>query len=300
MLLKKGDTIGVIAPSSSVEDKDIEKINESTKLMEDFGFKIKFSNNFYNNTFGYSATPQEKAQDLNDMFADSSIKAIFAVKGGANSNSMFEYIDYELIKNNPKILCGFSDTTSILNVINDKTGIITYHGPTFKSLTSWDTDYAYKQVIKKFVDDNWNLYEKGEEFFTVKPGIAEGKLIGGNLSMINNLCSGKYKIDFKDKILFIEELSFESDAELVSNYLYNMKQNGVFDKIKGLWIGHYENEIPLEKIVLDVLGNEYDFPIVKCNHFGHTEKKTVIPIGTLAKIDTNEKQAVKLIQNCVE
>jgi len=289
MLLKKGDTIGVIAPSSSVEDKDIEKINESTKLMEDFGFKIKFSNNFYNNTFGYSATPQEKAQDLNDMFADSSIKAIFAVKGGANSNSMFEYIDYELIKNNPKILCGFSDTTSILNVINDKTGIITYHGPTFKSLTSWDTDYAYKQVIKKFVDDNWNLYEKGEEFFTVKPGIAEGKLIGGNLSMINNLCSGKYKIDFKDKILFIEELSFESDAELVSNYLYNMKQNGVFDKIKGVWVGNYNGEFPLENILLDVLEDKYSFPIIKSNNFGHIDNKQIIPIGVIAKIDTNKK-----------
>jgi len=289
MLLKKGDTIGVIAPSSSVEDKDIEKINESTKLMEDFGFKIKFSNNFYNNTFGYSATPQEKAQDLNDMFADSSIKAIFAVKGGANSNSMFEYIDYELIKNNPKILCGFSDTTSILNVINDKTGIITYHGPTFKSLTSWDTDYAYKQVIKKFVDDNWNLYEKGEEFFTVKPGIAEGKLIGGNLSMINNLCSGKYKIDFKDKILFIEELSFESDAELVSNYLYNMKQNGVFDKIKGVWVGNYNGEFPLENILLDVLEDKYSFPIIKSNNFGHIDNKQIIPIGVIAKIDKNKK-----------
>ena len=288
MLLKKGDTIGVIAPSSSVEDKDIEKINESTKLMEDFGLQIKFSNNFYNNTFGYSATPQEKAQDLNNMFADSSIKAIFAAKGGANSNSMFEYIDYELIKNNPKILCGFSDTTSILNVINDKTGIITYHGPTFKSLTSWDTDYAYKQVIKKFVDNNWNLYEKGEEFFTVKPGMAEGKLIGGNLSMINNLCSGKYEIDFKDKILFIEELSFETYPELVSNYLYNMRQNGVFDKIKGVWVGNYNGEVPLENILLDVLEDKYNFPIIKSNNFGHVDSKQIIPIGVIAKIDTDD------------
>lgn len=284
MLLKKGDTIGVIAPSSPIEDKDIEKINESTKLMEEFGFKIKFSKNFYNNTFGYSATPQEKAADINEMFADKEVKAIFAATGGANSNGVFDYLDYKLIKENPKILCGFSDTTSILNVINHKTGLITYHGPTFKSLTSWETDYAYKQVIKKFVNNEWDFLEEGEELFVVQPGTAEGKFIGGNLSMINNLCSGKYKVDFKDKILFIEELSFESYPELVSNYLYNMKQNGVFDDIKGVWVGNYNGEVPLENILLDVLDGEYNFPIVKSNNFGHVDNKQIIPIGGMARI----------------
>lgn len=286
MLLKKGDTIGVIAPSSPIEDKDIEKINESIKLMEEFGFKIKFSKNFYNNTFGYSATPQEKAADINEMFADKEVKAIFAATGGANSNGVFDYLDYKLIKENSKILCGFSDTTSILNVINHKTGLITYHGPTFKSLTSWETDYAYRQVIKKFVNNEWDFFEKGEELFVVQPGTAEGKLIGGNLSMINNLCSGKYKVDFKDKILFIEELSFESYPELVSNYLYNMKQNGVFDNIKGVWVGNYNGEVPLENILLDVLDGEYSFPIVKSNNFGHVDNKQIIPIGGMARISS--------------
>lgn len=296
MLLKKRDTIGVIAPSSPIEDKDIEKINESTKLMEDFGFKIKFSKNFYNNTFGYSATPQEKADDINEMFADKDVKAIFAATGGANSNSVFDYLDYNLIKENPKILCGFSDTTSILNVINYKTSLTTYHGPTFKSLTSWETDYAYKQVIKKFVNNKWDLYEENEEFYTVKPGVAEGELVGGNLSLINNLCSGKYAIDFKQKILFIEELSFESFPELVSNYLYNMKQNNVFEQINGIWVGNYNGEVPLENILLDVLNNEYNFPIIKSNNFGHVDSKQIIPIGKKAKINTNDQVKIKIIK----
>lgn len=288
MLLKKGDTIGVIAPSSPIEDTDIEKINESVKLLEDYGFKVKFAQNCYSNTLGYSATAQEKADDINEMFADKEVKAIFAVKGGANSNSIFDYLDYNLIKQNPKILCGFSDTTSILNVINNKTGIITYHGPTFKSLTSWETDYAYRQVIKKFVENKWDLYESGEEFYTIKPGIVEGELIGGNLSLINNLCTGKYKVEFKDKILFIEELNFEAYAELISNYLYNMKQNGVFDNIKGIWVGNYNGEVPLENILLDVLEDKYDFPIIKSNNFGHVDNKQIIPIGKKARINTNE------------
>ena len=104
--------------------------------------------------------------------------------------------------------------------------------------------------------------------------------------MINNLCSGKYKVDFKDKILFIEELSFESYPELVSNYLYNMKQNGVFDDIKGVWVGNYNGEVPLENILLDVLDGEYNFPIVKSNNFGHVDNKQIIPIGANARIGT--------------
>ena len=109
-------------------------------------------------------------------------------------------------------------------------------------------------------------------------GIVEGELIGGNLSLTRGLVEGKYKIDFRDKILFLEELGFETGPAIASNYLYYMKQNGVFDKIKGLWIGSYNHEsnISLEKIFLDVIGNEYNFPIIKSDNFGHIEKKIVI------------------------
>ena len=86
---------------------------------------------------------------------------------------------------------------------------------------------------------------------------------------------------------------------LVSNYLYNMKQNGIFERIKGIWIGNYEGSVPLEQILLDTLDGEYNFPIIKSNNFGHTEKKTVIPIGTMAKINTAEKVKIELLENCV-
>ena len=132
--------------------------------------------------------------------------------------------------------------------------------------------------------------------------LLSGELIGGNLSLIKNLVAGKYKVDFKDKILFIEELGLESPPDLVSNHLYYMKQNGVFNKIKGLWIGNYEHEskIQLEKIILDVLENNYNFLIIKSNNFGHIETKTVIPIGTKAIINTDEKDKIKLIEKCVK
>ena len=116
------------------------------------------------------------------------------------------------------------------------------------------------------------------------------------------MISEKYSIDFTYKILFLEELGFETSPALASNFLYYMKQNGVFDKIKGLWIGNYEHEsgITLEKIIMDVLGDEYKFPIIKSNNFGHIETKTVIPIGTKAKIDTTKDIKIELIENCIQ
>lgn len=303
--LKIGDTIGIIAPSDSIQEKDKEQIEKSIELMEKSGFKIKFGKNVYSNTLGYGATPKEKAKDINSMFEAKEIKAIFCVKGGENSNCTFDYLNYELIKNNPKIICGFSDSTSITNVITLKTGLITFNGPTFKSLTSWDTDYGYNEVIKRFVNSSFELGIKEDEYKTIQKGQAEGKLIGGNISLLAEMIAGKYALDFNGKILFIEELGYESSPEKISNNLYYMKQNEVFDKINGIWIGNYEHEsgISLEKIIEDVLelpNTKYKIPIIKSNNFGHIDKKTVIPIGTKAQINTNEEEKIKLLENCVK
>ena len=146
------------------------------------------------------------------------------------------------------------------------------------------------------------LGQPEEKYKTIQDGIAEGELIGGNLNLTSKLVAGKYSMDFTNKILFIEDFSYEADPATVNNYLYYMKQNGVFDKIKGLWIGYYEHEsgIAIEKIVMDTLENEYKFPIIKSNNFGHCDTKTVIPIGTKARIDTSKDVKIELIENCVQ
>ena len=296
-LLKKGDMIGVIAPSSPVDKEDLEVINQSVLLLESAGFHIQFGKNVFSHTLGYSATPKEKAQDINAMFADKNIKLIFCLSGGFNSNSTFEYLDYDVIKKNPKPICGFSDSTSLTNAIYAKTGVITFNGATFKALTSWQTEYAYKEVIKRFVKGDLSLGQEDDEYITINDGIAEGKLVGGNLSLTTQMCAGNYSIDFNDKILFIEEFCLETPPELVSNYLYHMKQNGVFDKVKGIWVGNYDGSVALEKILLDVIEDKYNFPIIKSNNFGHTERKTVIPVGANAKIDTTKDTKIEILEN---
>lgn len=300
--LKKGDSIGIIAPSSPIYPSKLEDVNNSILLMEKAGFTIQFAKNAFSSSLGYSATVEEKAEDLNKMFEDPSIKAIFCCTGGNNSNSLYEAIDYEIIKKNPKIICGFSDSTSILNMIYEKTGLVTFHGPTFKSLTSWETDYGYRQVIKRFVELDKQLGEAEDEYQTIQEGEAQGELIGGNLNLTAWLASGKYKLDFSNKILFIEDLAEESEPTMLSHYLYHMKQNGVFEQIKGIWIGNYEHisGIRIEQIVQDVLQGEYNFPIIKSDNFGHTDKMAVIPIGAKANIDTSKKQKIILLEDCVK
>ena len=299
--LKKGDVIGVVAPSNPIIEENIEELERAKKIIEDAGFKVKYSKNLFSNTNGYSSTSREKAEDINEMFKDKDVKMIWCAKGGQNSNSTFEYLDYELIKNNPKIICGYSDITSLTNIITAKTGLVTFSGTNFKTIATDETNYSYNEVMKRFVDGSLELGLEEEKYETLKEGVAEGQLIGGNLSLTRGLVSGKYSIDFTDKILFLEELGFETMPSLASNFLYYMKQNGVFDKIKGLWIGSYEHEsgISLEKVILDVLEGEYDFPIIKSNNFGHTETKTVIPIGTKARIDTKNARKIELIEKCV-
>lgn len=299
--LKKGDLIGVVAPSNPIIDNNIEEIQAAKKIMENLGFKVRFATNLFANSNKYGASAREKAQDINEMFEDKNVKMIWCAKGGENSNSTFEYLDFDLIKQNPKIICGYSDITALTNIITQKTGLITYSSTNFKTIATDETDYSLKQVINRFVDGNLRLGEE-TDYKIIQKGNVEGQLIGGNLSLIRSLTSGKYNIDFTDKILFLEELGFETCPSLANNYLYYMKQNDVFKKIKGIWLGNYthESKITLEQILLDVIGNEFDGPIIKSDNFGHIEKKIVIPIGINAKIDTSKKIPIELLEKCVK
>ena len=277
-ILKKGDTIGIISPSSILQDiEDIEVMNNSIKTFEEMGYLIEKGEHYLTDETGYGTTAKHKAYDMMKMFQNPKIKAIFSITGGNNCISLDEYLDYDKIKNNPKIFCGFSDTTSL---------------------------YRLKSVIDRFIKNRDNLaYEEDiEEFEIIRQGKAIGKTIGGNLSLTTDLISGINKLDFKNKILLIEELSYESGPEKVSHDLYRMKQEGIFDEIAGIWIGNYENEIQIDKILLDTINDiEFNKPIIKSNNFGHNEKKIVIPIGTTIEINTNDnKPYVKILERFLE
>lgn len=300
--LEKGDVIGVVAPSNPIVGDNIEEIERAKEIITELGYKVKYSKNLFSNTNKYSSTAEEKAEDINEMFADKEVKMIWCAKGGENSNSTFDYLDYNLIKKNPKIICGYSDITSITNVISAKTGLVTFSGTNFKTIATDETEYSLMEIIKRLEQGSLELGTSIDSYATIRSGYAEGELIGGNLSLMKGLVAGKYAVNFKNKILFLEELGIETGPALVSNHLYYMKQNRIFDQIKGLWIGNYthESEIKLEDILLDTIKDEYNIPIIKSENFGHIERKTVIPIGTKAIINTSRETKIKLVEKCVE
>lgn len=152
--LKKGDCIGVVAPSSPIVGERAEDIKRAKEIVEKKGFKVKFAKNLFSNTNEYSATAKEKAEDINEMFQDKMVKMIWCAAGGANSNSTFEYLDYESIKQNPKIICGYSDITSIINIISEKTGLVTFSGMNFRTIVRDENNFSYSEVMNRFVNES--------------------------------------------------------------------------------------------------------------------------------------------------
>lgn len=290
--LKKGDTIGIIAPSNPITERYKEYLNNSIKIFENMGFNIKLSTNIYKNTWGYSATPEEKASDINDMFADKEVKAIISAVGGDNSFNCLGLIDYENIKKNPKIICGYSDATNYLEAIYTKTGLITYHHLEMVDLgKKLNREFELKQFKKTLIDGTIGNIDKNSQYKVLKKGCTEGIIVGGNVPSIVTLLNTEYFPDLTDKILFLEVYSKTTNFELTDRYIGLLKYHGVFDKIKGLWIGHYDADTEntkIEDIFMRHL-KEFDFPIIKCDDFGHDCDKIVIPIGAKVKFDANNE-----------
>lgn len=299
--LKKGGTIGIVSPSGPVNKELIKQFNNGIDFFKNLGFKVKVGKNALKNTLKYSATPQEKVDDINSMFADNEIEAIICSQGGANSNSILPLLDFNIIKNNPKIFLGISDITVILNAIYQKAGLITFHGNDVmwgfgRDYTNYDEQEFKDRLIKGKIGEIKHNFK----WKCVREGIVEGVLIGGNLNCLNKLIRTEYLPNFKDKILFLESYD-ESDApDNVECELSHLKQIGVFEEIKGLWIGYYNHEtkIPYEEIVMNVV-KDYDFPILKCDDFGHNTPNTTIPIGIKVKLDATNKKIV-ILENCVK
>lgn len=291
--LKRGDTIGVVCPSDKVNNEDIPEIKEAERLLKERGYNVVFGKNVYKNTTGYGATAKEKAEDINEMYANKNINAIMSLKGGFNSNSVYEYLDLNTIKSNNKIICGYSDSTSYINYIHEKTGNIGFIGPNFKSLNAPDTNYyLLDEMLKRLENNYYDLATDDSEFKMIKEGQAVGELVGGNLSLTTELVDD---IDFTNKILFLEEFSFESPSAMVSNYLYRLRQKRVFNKVSGIWLGNYEGDVAIEKILMDTIEDmNLNIPIIKSDNFGHIERKITIPLGVKAEIKDGK---IKLVED---
>ncbi|MBT7902632.1 LD-carboxypeptidase [Candidatus Woesearchaeota archaeon] len=319
--LKPGDEIRIIAPARSLALLSDDLISLAKKNFERQGFKLSFSKNCREKDMFISSSIKSRVDDLHDAFSDKNVKAIFTVIGGFNSNQILKYLDYDLIKNNPKILCGYSDITAISNAITAKTGLITYSGLHFstwgmKKEFEYNLDYFKKCLMeevefevktsKTWSDDPWYIDQetrniiKNKDFIILNKGTAKGTIFGGNLCTFNLLQGTEFMPDLSDSILFLED-DEESKPHAFDRDLQSLIHQPNFDKVKGIVIGRFQegSEMTLEKLKYIIESKEElkNIPIIANVDFGHTNPLITFPIGGTATLNVDETVELKIIKH---
>ncbi len=307
--LKKGDKVMVIAPARGIKIIGQDARAIAKERLESLGLEVVFAPNTTDDNWDYmgSASIEKRVEDIHTAFADKSVKAIMTIIGGANSNQLLKYLDYELIKNNPKIFCGFSDITALENAILSQTGMVVYYGPHFSSLgMKYGCDYTFEHFAKMLVtdgkdkitpseiwsDDLWFLnqekreFEANEGYWNIRNGEASGTIIGGNLCTFNLLLGTEFRPAFpKDTILFIEDTEASSLADFERN-LQALLHQPDFANVKSLVIGRFQKGSKVTREGLEYILNAKaelkELPILANVDFGHTAPLLTIPLGGTA------------------
>ncbi len=293
--LKEGDTIGVCAPSKGLSENHKRYLQNLKNHLLDF--KLVFSENlFKKDYFNISASPEEKILDINSLVSDKSVKLVWFFQGGDNSIQTLEGIDFEAIKKNPKIFLGKSDVDVLLLAINKMTGLVTFHGCDAKIGEGREFDFEYTQEwFRRRLMKGEKDISSTKKRICLREGTAEGKIVGCNLSSMMKLAGTKYFPDFENSILFIE--SYKGLVRTLLHQLTHLKLMGVFDKIRGLVIGHIHEYDDLgsgksyEDVVMEIV-KDYDFPVLKVNEFGHFQPHAFLPLGAKIRLDAKNKELV--------
>ena len=283
--LTHNGTIGIFCPAHVAIP---ERYTGQIAGIERMGFKVKLSENFYKDTWGYTASAQERANDFNALIADDSVDAIL-FNGGNGAAEILPYIDYDNIRRNPKRIGSYSDGTSILNAIHAQTGLIVYYGTAPASFDDL-RHYDYTQFCAHFVEGyNAESFERNSEWKTLHSGQCEGMLIGGYTTLFALMIPNKF-LDLKAQnyILFLESHEKHGTIGMTAEELAFIEQTQFMSGVKGLVFGHYGVEIPLDLFnCLERFGKRHNIPVVYTNDFGHGTRHGVLPIGINAKLDAD-------------
>ncbi len=285
-----GSTIGLVAPASPIYDSS--QFDEMIITLKSLGFNLKLGKHVQDQ-YGYLAGyDEDRAIDLVNMFKDSEVDAILCIRGGWGCNRILDLIDYEVIKNNPKPLIGFSDITSLHNAILSKTGLVSFHGPVGKSDWNDFTKESFENVLIKKQKEKYLLPGDQADAFTITSGIAEGQLLGGNLSVLVAMMGSEYLPDFTNAILFLEDVG--EDVYRLDRMLTQLKLNGILDKISGFIFGKCTNcDAGTNSLTLSQLLNDKIKPLNIPAFYGamisHEELNVTIPVGLRGRMDADRK-----------
>ena len=307
--LKKGDTIGLVAPGYAIKPEVLEK---AISTLEEMGFIPFHTNRILGNHGYFSNTDEERAYDVNEMFANPKIDGILCARGGYGCTRIMQLIDYNSIKNNPKALIGFSDITALANGIYKETGLVTFHGPVGSTLNDAYSINEFEKVLmhpkEKTLIENVTLDEKSKkdsefERYTITSGSATGKLVGGSLTLINALIGTPHEIDFTGTIVFIEDV--EESPYRIDRMLTQLLEGPTFNKAVAIMIGVCKgcdkpakpDTFTLKEVLLDRI-KPLGIPAAYGMSFGHVSNNFTIPIGIAANFNA-DKMTLELLEEAV-
>ena len=310
--LKNGDKVMVIAPARGIKiiGQDCREI--ARQRLESLGLEVVFAPNTTDDNWDFmgSSSVEKRVADIHTAFSDKRVKGILTMIGGFNSNQLITSLDYDLIKANPKVFCGFSDITALHGAISAKTGLVTYYGPHFSSLgMKYGADYTFEHFVKMLVtdgtdeiepsqvwsDDLWFLdqekreFEANEGYWNIHNGEATGTIIGGNLCTFALLLGTDYRPKFEeDTILFIEDTEDCTLPEF-ERLLQSLIYQDDFKNVKGLVIGRFQKGSKVTREGLEYILNTKpelkNMPILANVDFGHSAPLLTIPLGGEARLN---------------
>jgi muramoyltetrapeptide carboxypeptidase len=308
--LAPGDTIGLIAPAGVISQ---ESIDRAAARVEALGFKVKLGAHLTAVHGNYAGLWAQRMIDFNAMFRDPEVKAIWAIRGGSGALQLLPHIDYQMIRANPKILIGYSDLTALHLAIARHAGLVTFHGPLAMSTPS---DYATKHLLDVLMDpqpqsvipmaaENAQKALTAPQYAvrTVVPGVATGRLTGGNLSLVAALAGTPYAADIRGSLLFLEDVNEEPYR--IDRMLMQLQMNQPFSQAAGVMLGVFEGCGPApgeSALTLDETTDQHlaplKIPAVTGWSFGHIRDQFTLPMGVQARLDT-AAQTLTLLEPAV-
>ncbi|MCR4805925.1 MAG: LD-carboxypeptidase [Clostridia bacterium] len=292
--LEQGDTIAIISPSSPTKDPlDVPK---GKAYLEALGYRVILGKHVDEWRGHYVAASEDaRAEDLNEMFARKDVNMILCARGGSGSLQFIRKIDFDAIKANPKIFCGYSDITSLHLAINRFTGLVTIHGEVLTAIhagmSAYTQDHLFRCLSGEDAPREIRKADPNQYLLTIAPGAAEGEVLGGNLTLIAASCGSFYQPDFSDKILFLEDVGEEPYC--IDRYLAQMRNCGMLDRLKGVVIGeciHCEDHSGYYPFVTDVFRRYFEDRGVPCLYglpLGHTRDQAALPLGVRVRLDAD-------------
>lgn len=304
--LRAGDVAGLVTPATYVSDPDRLALAERT--IRFFNLKPRLGAHVGKRTGYLGGSIEERVSDLHDMFRDPEVKAVFCVRGGYGSGQLLDSLDYDLIRRNPKVFLGYSDITSLHLALHKRTGLITFHGPVVLSrFTEYTQDsfhralFEAKPIGKLTNPPEGNEIRPSHTLRTIRGGRAQGRLIGGNLSLIAATMGTPFEIDTRGTILFLEDVGEEPYS--IDRMLTNLRLAGKLSQASGVIFGEcsecvprdykpgFESTFSLGEVLDNVLG-KLKIPVLSGLTIGHTNDQLTLPIGVSATLDADKGELI--------